>query len=619
MQAACISLCMIVKDEELVIENCLASVENLVTEIIIVDTGSTDNTKEIARKYGAKIFDFPWENDFSKARNYSLKHSSCEWILLLDADEVLDQNDIPKFASLMKDDHYDGYHFTILNYIDENNTSDYATHYAFRFLRNTNTYQFVGNIHEQISRIDGELDSSKFCLTDITLYHYGYTSSIVNSKQKKARNMPLLKIALEENPNNSFFLFNMGNEYMADNEYIRALHYYEQSYKNLTNNQSYTPHLFYRMILCYMELKNYNKALELSHQALFIYPECTDIEYCKAIIYHKTYSHLLAIKSLLQCMEMGDPPMHLKFLNDCATIRSYSLLGEIYNLQGDYDNALKMYHLVYENTKASDTLYKIAPLLNRINTDKNEVANMMRQYLPSHNAQDLIFMIKLLLQEKLLSQARIYLMQLSVYKDFQIEYLFLFTKLSFYDENYRESLKQMTSLLDNTLTSTALGNIQLDCFIMYYLSLIYRNTSIENTFPDMIKGFECDSRYLTFKMLISLYKDKDMIDLVWQNEQNKSNNTNSNYDNNCVNNNKLDEEVLMQFIEEIIITGKLNYLEEPIKLLPYLEYPYVYLRLAKLYMKYNYQDKALETILYSVKEYSLIDSECAFYLSRNLT
>ena len=85
-----ISLCMITKNEENYLEQCLDSAKEIADEIIIVDTGSTDKTKEIAKSFGAKIVDFKWNEDFSEARNESLKHATKEWILVLDADEEID-------------------------------------------------------------------------------------------------------------------------------------------------------------------------------------------------------------------------------------------------------------------------------------------------------------------------------------------------------------------------------------------------------------------------------------------------------------------------------------------------------------------------------------------------
>ena len=95
-----ISLCMIVKNEEESLENCLKSLYDLVDEVVIVDTGSTDRTKEIAAKYTSRIFDFQWIDDFSAARNFAFKKCSMEYIYSADADEVLDEENRGKFKAL---------------------------------------------------------------------------------------------------------------------------------------------------------------------------------------------------------------------------------------------------------------------------------------------------------------------------------------------------------------------------------------------------------------------------------------------------------------------------------------------------------------------------------------
>ena len=84
-----ISLCMIAKNEENYLEKCLNNIKNSVDEIIIVDTGSNDKTMEIAKKFTNKVYNFRWNNDFSEARNFSLKKAAKDWILMLDADESI--------------------------------------------------------------------------------------------------------------------------------------------------------------------------------------------------------------------------------------------------------------------------------------------------------------------------------------------------------------------------------------------------------------------------------------------------------------------------------------------------------------------------------------------------
>ena len=115
-----ISLCLIVKNEEAVLEKCLDSVKDIVDEIIIVDTGSTDNTKVIAERYYAKIYDFKWCNDFSKARNYSFSFATKDYILWLDADDFLPEIEIQKLQKLKLTAFVIPYaNFEVLTYIED--------------------------------------------------------------------------------------------------------------------------------------------------------------------------------------------------------------------------------------------------------------------------------------------------------------------------------------------------------------------------------------------------------------------------------------------------------------------------------------------------------------------
>ncbi len=97
------SVCIIAKNEEKNIERCLSSIQHFDCEIIVVDTGSTDRTKEIAQKYGAKVYDFEWINDFSAARNFSISKASYDWILVLDCDEWTEESDPEEFVFLARE------------------------------------------------------------------------------------------------------------------------------------------------------------------------------------------------------------------------------------------------------------------------------------------------------------------------------------------------------------------------------------------------------------------------------------------------------------------------------------------------------------------------------------
>ena len=108
-----ISLCMIVKNEEKLLGRCLESVKDIVDEIIIVDTGSNDNTKTIANKFTNLVYDFKWVDDFSKARNYSFSKASKDYILWLDADDIILEEDRLKLLNLKNNKNYNGPKITL--------------------------------------------------------------------------------------------------------------------------------------------------------------------------------------------------------------------------------------------------------------------------------------------------------------------------------------------------------------------------------------------------------------------------------------------------------------------------------------------------------------------------
>lgn len=160
-----LSVCMIVKNEEKVLERCLACIKNIADEIVIVDTGSTDKTKEIAKKFTDKIYDFEWIDDFSAARNYSFSKATKEYIMWLDADDVILEKDQQKLIELKKtlDKNID---MVLLKYntgFDENGNVTFS-YYRERILKKAVGYTWLSPIHEVIP-ISGNTLYSDICIT----------------------------------------------------------------------------------------------------------------------------------------------------------------------------------------------------------------------------------------------------------------------------------------------------------------------------------------------------------------------------------------------------------------------------------------------------------------------
>ena len=209
-----ISLCMIVKNEELRLPDCLESVRGLVDDFVIVDTGSTDNTWEVAQSFGAEIFQFDWSDDFSEARNESLRHAKGDWIFFLDADEVLDraeENDCLRRAASVPG--IDAYFVPILN-SRENGESESTVGSAVRFFRNYPGVHFSGRVHESVDRFLSGV-GAKAAPSAFAIRHFGYGLDRDTVKRKYERNLGLLEKELARDPLNANACYHLGLTLMA--------------------------------------------------------------------------------------------------------------------------------------------------------------------------------------------------------------------------------------------------------------------------------------------------------------------------------------------------------------------------------------------------------------------
>ena len=184
-----ISLCMIVKNEEEVLDRCLSSIADLMDEIIIVDTGSTDRTKEIARRYTSKIYDFTWTGNFADARNYSFSKASAQYIYCADADEVLDAENHAKFLLLKKGllPEIDIVQMYYCNQLSYNTIYNYDKEYRPKLYKRLRTFTWVNPIHETVqiqpviydSDIEiGHFPTSSHASRDIQAFEKMYTDGL---------------------------------------------------------------------------------------------------------------------------------------------------------------------------------------------------------------------------------------------------------------------------------------------------------------------------------------------------------------------------------------------------------------------------------------------------------
>ncbi len=209
-----ISLCMIVKNEERRLSGCLESVRGMVDEMVVVDTGSSDKTIEIAKSLGAKVFSLEWPGDFSKARNESLRHATGDWILFLDADERLDPLGDPDcLRKAAENTTADALSVPIFNRGPEGKREP-GLGAAIRFFHNHTGIYFSGRVHEGVDtfllKIGATIAHAPFAVD-----HLGYGQDPEAANAKYRRNLDLLEAELAENPDNSAARYHLGLTKMA--------------------------------------------------------------------------------------------------------------------------------------------------------------------------------------------------------------------------------------------------------------------------------------------------------------------------------------------------------------------------------------------------------------------
>lgn len=226
-----ISQCLIVKNEEKNIEHCLTHLKIIVDEQIVVDTGSTDRTVEIAKKLGARIFHFDWIDDFSAARNFALEKAKGDWIIFLDCDEYFSGDSVNYIKDcitrLGDKKNIDGLTCELINIDLNNNILATVKNVSPRIFKRKEYLKYNKRIHEVLCNT--KFSKSNPVLADassyLKIFHTGYADKEIDKKNKNERNINLLKKELEKNPNDSKLNLYLSKQLNMEKMYEEALEY----------------------------------------------------------------------------------------------------------------------------------------------------------------------------------------------------------------------------------------------------------------------------------------------------------------------------------------------------------------------------------------------------------
>jgi glycosyltransferase involved in cell wall biosynthesis len=281
-----VSLCMIVKNEQERLANCLKSSVDFVDEFIIVDTGSSDRTVSIAKKFGAslsnskisnfKLSKFEWCDDFAAARNYALNQAQGEWILVLDADEVLERSIIPTLQTVINNSEY-----LAINLNRAEIDSGRSPHsFILRLFRRHPDIYFSGFYHESVDRslelltnISTNNKARQIITIDrVAIHHHGYkVTSIENLNRKRELAQRLMEKQLTIDPNDAYIHSKLGALYVEINEVEKGLTLLKTGLDLIESDNSQLPTLFelnYHLGIAYSHLQNWKLAIMHYQQAL---------------------------------------------------------------------------------------------------------------------------------------------------------------------------------------------------------------------------------------------------------------------------------------------------------------------------------------------------------------
>ncbi len=217
-----LSFCVICKNEEAKIQRCIASVKEVVDEIVVVDTGSTDRTVEIAKSEGATVYTIEWENDFAKARNKALEKVKGDWVIFLDADEHVAKESLPYIKVYIDMCEVNNQDVILIDSINYNDNGIISTLKLPKIFRRDKKMIYEGSIHERLIHVDRQLKALD-CSKKIIVFHDGFDSKVMNDKNKSERNGSLLLKEIEIDPNNSNLHYYIAENYEVQSNFEKSL------------------------------------------------------------------------------------------------------------------------------------------------------------------------------------------------------------------------------------------------------------------------------------------------------------------------------------------------------------------------------------------------------------
>jgi len=221
-----LTICMIVKNEAEMLKRHLPNLTAVADEVIVVDTGSSDETVKVAKELGARLFKFAWIKDFAAARNHSLQYARSRWIMCVDADELVQKEDLLKIREWLKSAQAEVYALPVYE-CERGELKPLSIYFRPRIFRHHLGYHYVRPINEQLADAKGKVQTGKET-QDPPVYHFGAHLTTEKMEQKRERNIELFEKMIKANPADIYFHFLLANNYQGKGLADQALAEYEK-------------------------------------------------------------------------------------------------------------------------------------------------------------------------------------------------------------------------------------------------------------------------------------------------------------------------------------------------------------------------------------------------------
>ena len=310
--APLLSCAMMVKNEEEFLAEALISVKDVVDEIVVVDTGSSDRTVEIAEQHGAKVFHYRWQDDFSDARNETIRRSIGQWVLILDADERL-QIDKQHIVNLRKGlrnylqgGPYIGVSVNVVNtHLDGTVMNSLP---SLRFFPRCEEISYRNRVHNQINLADDEAEMELKVCDFVSIQHLGYDPIVYEKRKKSARSLPLIQKQLEDEPDNMVYKFYEGREFVILKEPAKAVESLEAAVLGiLEGKHGYFSETMKTLLTAYEQVNAApERILVFTEMAIEKAPEQPDFYLFQGFAQRNINKNTEAIESLIEALDRWD-------------------------------------------------------------------------------------------------------------------------------------------------------------------------------------------------------------------------------------------------------------------------------------------------------------------------